>query len=180
MLAPSEKVSDVPTTLTKMKYVMNAKYERHTKQIPPAPVAPAMIDLLAYKASIIDPTNPPAEIEKLIFNKYDTRPPSVKVDKPQYQGHYAGRKPDHHQYNPKNIAQANQTVIPNPARPQKFQHLAGTTQANEKWWYNEAVAKSQQGAKADAKVAVKVNEKDREKFHYRNEANKWGMITGKI
>ena len=179
MLAPSEK-SSVPTTLTKMKYVMNAKYERHTKPIPPAPVAPAMLDLLAYKASIIDPTNPPAEIEKLIFNKYDTRPPSVKVDKPQYQGHFAGRKPEHHQYNPKTIPQANQTVIPNPARPQKFQHLAGTTHAQEKWWYNEAVPKSQQGAKADTKVAPKVNEQDRQKFQYRNEANKWGKITGKI
>ena len=61
-----------------------------------------------------------------------------------------------------------------------FQHLAGTTHANEKWWYNEAVPKSQQGAQADVKVAAKVNEKDRQKFHYKNEANKWGKITGKI
>ena len=39
--------------------------------------------------------------------------------------------------------------------------LAGTTHNEEKWWYNEAVPKSQQGIKANDAVAPKVNEKDR-------------------
>ena len=84
LVAESDKSSEPPNQ-TLMRYVMKAKYERHAKPLIPPPVAPAMQELLALKASQIDPTAPPATtIEGLIFNKYDTRPPSAKVVRPQY------------------------------------------------------------------------------------------------
>ena len=185
---PESVKSSIPDSKTDMFNLFYGKYARHPKPVIPPPVAPAMADMLAVKAAqekqMLALGAPPKQtIDKLLANAYDDRPPSDHDKSPQYVGHFAGKKPEHPHYNPKTIAQANQASAPNMYQvkgPQKFQMLAGTTNPNEKWWYNEAVNKSQQGVKADDKVAEKVNQEGRKPYRYVRESEKWGQVTGKI